>query len=66
MLTGANTGLNRPFDLAFDGAGRLYVANYGANTITVYAAGATGNATPTASISGANFGLGAPRALAIF
>src|SRR5438309_1060940 len=38
----------------------LYVANAGGNTITVYAAGASGNATPTATIAGGNTGLSGP------
>ena len=57
-IMGANTGLDMPWGIALDGAARLYVANYNTNTrassITVYAAGATGNATPTATITGSN------------
>ena len=57
-IMGANTGLDLPWGCALDGAGRLYVVNYDpntrANSITVYAAGATGNATPTATITGSN------------
>lgn len=57
-IVGANTGLDIPWGCALDGAGRLYVVNYNPNTnassITVYAAGATGNATPTATIAGSN------------
>jgi hypothetical protein len=42
-----------------DGAGNIYVANSGGN-ITVYAPGASGNATPTATIAGSNTGLNSP------
>ena len=38
----------------------LFVANFTSNSITVYAAGATGNATPTATIAGSNTGLNGP------
>jgi hypothetical protein len=43
----------------------LYVANAGGNTITVYAAGASGNATPTATIAGGNTGLNGPFGIAL-
>src|SRR2546422_1060764 len=46
-----NTGLNYPVGIARDGAGRLYVTNPGPNTVTVFAAGASGNATPATTIS---------------
>src|SRR2546426_671829 len=46
-----NTGLNHPVGIARDGAGRLYVTNPGPNTVTVFAAGASGNATPATTIS---------------
>jgi hypothetical protein len=44
-----------PAGIAFDGAGRLYVAN--SNSILIYAAGATGDATPVATIAGPSTGL---------
>ena len=59
-IAGGNTGLNTPTGIALDGAGNIYVANelgFSSNSITVYAAGASGNATPTATISGSNTGL---------
>jgi len=43
----------------------LYVANFTGNSITVYAAGATGNATPVATIAGSNTGLNAPFGIAL-
>ena len=68
-IAGSNTGLSDPFGIALDAAGRLYVANYGVaegpGSITVYAAGATGNATPTATIAGSNTGLNGPGAIAL-
>src|SRR5438309_11196194 len=43
----------------------FYVANFTGNSITVYAAGATGNATPTATIAGSNTGLNQPLGIAL-
>jgi len=43
----------------------LYVANFGNNSITVYSAGASGNATPTATIAGGNTGLNFPNGVAL-
>lgn len=68
-IMGANTGLDMPWGIALDGAGHLYVVNDNTNThatsITVYAAGATGNATPTATISGTNTRLQVPEGIAL-
>ena len=44
--------------IAVDGAGNIYVASN--NRIMVFAAGASGNATPTATIAGGNTGLSNP------
>jgi len=60
-IAGVNTGLF-PTGIALDGAGNIYVANQG--SITVYAAGASGNATPIATIAGVNTGLNVPVRLA--
>jgi sugar lactone lactonase YvrE len=66
---GAATGLNAPFGIAFDSAGRLYVAMQGFGAvppaIRVFAAGATGNATPVQVISGAATTLSQPSGLTI-
>jgi sugar lactone lactonase YvrE len=57
-ITGTCTGLNRPMGIALDTSGRLYVANLGAynssstQLVTVYDAGANGNANPLATIAG--------------
>jgi len=62
-IAGGNTGLQFPSGIALDGAGNIYVANevvdFG-GSITVYAAGASGDATPTATITGGNTGLNVP------
>src|SRR5207249_8412524 len=63
-IAGGNTGLNGPFGIALDGAGNIYVSN-GGNSITVYAAGASGDATPTATIAGGNTGLNFPFGIAL-
>jgi 6-phosphogluconolactonase (cycloisomerase 2 family) len=63
-IVGASTQLNGPGGLAFDAAGRLYVSNANGTSpnqrITVYAAGASGDATPIATIMGANTSLDTP------
>src|SRR5438034_700103 len=52
-IAGSNTGLSWPWGIARDAAGNLYVVNSwsssGSTSITVYAAGASGNATPSAT-----------------
>jgi hypothetical protein len=60
VITGADTGLVAPSGLTFDHAGHLWVANAGANTLTEYAAGASGDAQPVATISGSSSGLSGP------
>jgi hypothetical protein len=68
-IRGGNTGLARPVDIAIDASGTLYVANLAAYTsgwsITVYSAGANGNAAPTATIAGNNTLLVAPIGIAV-
>jgi sugar lactone lactonase YvrE len=55
-IAGDNTGLLFPYAIALDGAGNIYVTNIdgaapdGTTGIRVYAAGASGNATPIATI----------------
>jgi sugar lactone lactonase YvrE len=69
-IAGANTGLDFPSGIAIDSKGNIYVANSDGGTsnngsITVFAAGATGNAMPIATITGANTGLSFPNGLAL-
>ena len=63
MIAGRTTGLASPQALTLDATGRLYVANSTANSITVYAKGAAGNAQPVTTIAGAHTGLSQPSAL---
>jgi sugar lactone lactonase YvrE len=53
-IVGPHTGLNLPAGLKFDSAGNLYVPNGGANTVTEYAPGAHGDASPVATLQGSN------------
>jgi hypothetical protein len=68
-IGGGHTGLNEPEGMAFDSSGHLFVANaadgYGVFSVTEYAPGAHGNATPIATITGPNTGLDAPVGLAV-
>jgi hypothetical protein len=70
FITGPATSLSAPEALAIDGAGSIYVANLAGGTsnlgsITVYASGSTGNATPSAIIAGADTGLIGPQGIAL-
>jgi hypothetical protein len=68
-IAGSNTRINAPNALAFDLSGLLYVANNATATapasITVYAAGATGNAVPVRTIAGTSTLLTAPVGVAL-
>ena len=64
-IFGSNTGLDFPVGLDVDAAGNIYVSNLFANSITVYAPTARGNAAPTATLSGSATGLSAPQHLAV-
>lgn len=71
VIAGSATGLDDPHGIALDGSGNIYVVNDGSNngdadSLTVYPAGSTGNATPSAVISGSNTGLNLPVGVAIF
>jgi hypothetical protein len=62
MVAGPHTGLVNPTDVAADAGGNVYVVNNGASpfSITVYAAGATGDAAPVRTIAGSATGLEFP------
>jgi 6-phosphogluconolactonase (cycloisomerase 2 family) len=60
-ITGPQTGLAFASGMAIDASGNLYVANRTPGTVTEYAAGASGNASPIAKIGGLNL----PQAVAI-
>ncbi len=67
-ISGSNTGLGNPDDIIVGFDGELYVTNgYGGviNSVTVFAPGATGNATPTQDIVGTSTDFGNPDDLAV-
>jgi 6-phosphogluconolactonase (cycloisomerase 2 family) len=66
-IAGGNTGLDGPWDLAFDAGGKIYVANQYDSSITVYAANPSGtlNESPLATIAGNATGLDTPTGVAI-
>jgi hypothetical protein len=67
-ITGSNTGLGWPDDVVVGFGGELYVTSGfdgPVNAVTVYAPGASGNATPTQDITGSNTDFGLPDDLAV-
>jgi DNA-binding beta-propeller fold protein YncE len=71
VIAGSATGLDIPQGIALDGTGNIYVVNDGSNngdadSVTVYPEGSSGNATPSAVISGTSTGLNLPDGIAIF
>lgn len=67
-IGGSNTGLVGPGAVAVDNSKSIYVtdSNYpNSPSVTVYAAGANGNASPTRTISGSNTTLSLPIGIAL-
>jgi hypothetical protein len=64
-LRGAATGLQAPAGIALNSSDELIVANVKSNSITVYAAGAKGNAPPLATITGPATGILKPAGIAV-
>ncbi len=72
-IGGSSTGLLLSQGIAVDSSGKIYVANWGnivdggsiAPSLSVYAAGSHGNASPLAIISGSNTGLNQPEGIAV-
>ncbi|HVN64471.1 MAG TPA: NHL repeat-containing protein [Candidatus Binataceae bacterium] len=69
-IEGSKTGLAHPVAIAVDFADHIYVANDGsenggADSITVYAARASGNSAPIGTIAGSETGLGGPHGIAL-
>jgi hypothetical protein len=66
----SKTHLESPAGLALDSAGKVYVTNDGSiggdsDSITIYAAGISGNIAPIATIAGSNTGLKLPEGVAV-
>jgi 6-phosphogluconolactonase (cycloisomerase 2 family) len=69
-ILGSQTGLNGPVGVALDANANIYVTNkalgiQGNESVTVYAAGSTGNVAPTQTIAGTSTGLDNPLQLAL-
>ncbi len=68
--SGPKTHFQSPVGMALDSAGKIYVTNDGSiggksDSITIYAAGVSGNAAPTAIVAGSNTGLRLPQGIAV-
>jgi len=68
-ISGSNTELNQPRDVAVDSSGRIYVvsgsAASGDSAVLVFASGATGNVAPIETISGSNTALDTPGGISL-
>ncbi len=69
-IVGSKTNLNNPHGIAVDGAGKIYIENTAdpvsvPASVTVYAAGANGNAKPVQDITGSNTQLRGPTGVAV-
>jgi hypothetical protein len=68
-VSGSSTGLNHPFGITLDASRNIYVSNGplpdGPFSVTVYAAGATGNVAPIRTIGGSKAGLSGPGGIAV-
>ena len=68
-IRGPRTLLIGPQGVAVDSTGRVYVVNdnrnFGSSSVTVYAAGASGDVAPIQAIAGADTGLDAPEGIAV-
>jgi len=69
-IAGADTGLDEPNSLALDPGGNLYVSNgyggpTGGGTVTVYPAGSSGDAVPTATVTSNLTGLDSASGIAV-
>ncbi len=64
-LAGLGQGLNAPGGLVLNAAGRLFVADSGADAITEYDRGTTGSTPPTATIAGPATRLAGPAGLTL-
>lgn len=64
-ISGSNTQLHFPWDIALDTSRNIYVANTFGRSVTVYDARAHGNATPIRTIRGPKTRLNSPQGLAL-
>jgi Fibronectin type III domain len=65
QIRGDNTGLSNPYSIDVDSSDRLYVADSGSDSISIFADGATGNIAPLQRIRGERTEIHAPSGMAI-
>jgi sugar lactone lactonase YvrE len=64
-IAGSATGLDVPSGLVFNRLGRLFVANYEADTVADYAPGTVGDSAPEGTIGGPGTGLSTPAGITL-
>jgi sugar lactone lactonase YvrE len=64
-IAGLATGLDVPSGLVFNRLGRLFVANYQADTVADYAPGTIGDSAPEGTIGGPGTGLSTPAGITL-
>ncbi|HUO05185.1 MAG TPA: hypothetical protein VMU16_08310 [Candidatus Binataceae bacterium] len=70
IIVGTATGLASPDGIVLDTTGKIYVCNSTGGksshgSVTIYPSGSSGNAAPTATITGTNTGLKTPQGIAL-
>jgi sugar lactone lactonase YvrE len=65
LTLGQGNKLLAPSGVAVDTTGRLYVVNAGANSVSVFPAGASSSSSPDRTIAGSSTGLANPAAIAL-
>jgi sugar lactone lactonase YvrE len=64
-VKGLNTGLGDPIAVTRDGAGRSYVTDFSADSVSVFAPNATGDVAPVRILKGATTTLDGPESMAV-
>jgi hypothetical protein len=64
-IKGTNTGLTQPIGVVRDGAGRAYLSDFGADSVGLFGAHATGDVAPSLLLKGNLTGIDGPEGVAL-